>query len=81
MEPRAGAVVGGAREAAMKSGKDQDGLALETLTAVIAHSRIVIAQPATLAQCLPAGFDEIDSAILDWIAAEGRRAGGSFVRM
>jgi hypothetical protein len=82
MEPRAGAAVGETREAAMmKSAKDQDGLALETLTAVIAHSQIVVAWPARRPQCLPAGFDEIDGAILDWIAAEGRRAGGSFVRM
>ena len=57
---------------------------LEMLAAVIAHSQIVI--PAALAQPvrrgrLPAGFEEADIAILDWIAAEGLRAGRSFVRM
>jgi hypothetical protein len=30
---------------------------------------------------LPAEFEEVDIAILDWIAAEGHRAGRSFVRM
>jgi hypothetical protein len=62
---------------------------LETLTAVIAHSEIFVAQIAArlrfawLAQSrpVPAGFDETDIAVLDWIAAEGRRAGRSFVRM
>lgn len=29
---------------------------------------------------LPAGFDEVEIAVLDWIAAEGRRAGRSIVR-
>jgi hypothetical protein len=45
---------------------------LETLAAVIAHSQIVVAAPG---RCLPAGFDEIDIAILDWIVAETRYAG------
>jgi hypothetical protein len=53
---------------------------LETLTAVIAHSQIVVAD-RTPRRRLPAGFDDCDIAILDWIAAEGRRAGRSFVRM
>ncbi len=68
----------------MKLLRDQDGIALETLVAVIAHSQIVLAQPAGFAARsvrLPPGFDEVDLAILDWIAAEGRRVGRSFVWM
>ena len=60
---------------------DQDRLILETLAALIAHSPIVVAQPAMPAARLPAGFDDVDVAILDWIAAEGRRVGRNFVRM
>lgn len=53
---------------------------LETLAAIIARSPIVVAD-RTPARRLPAGFDDIDIAILDWIAAEGRRVGRSFFRM
>ncbi len=53
---------------------------LATIAAVIAHSQIVVPPPAVRRR-LPAGFDAVDVAILDWIAAEGRRAGRSFVRM
>jgi hypothetical protein len=57
---------------------------VETLAAVIARSEIVVArvvaQPAARRR-LPAGFDEVDLAILDWIAREGRRVGRSLVRM
>lgn len=57
---------------------------LETLIAVIAHSQIMLARalphPAQN-RALPEGFDAGDIAILDWIAAEGRRAGRSFIRM
>jgi hypothetical protein len=45
---------------------------LETLAAVIAHSQIVVAAPRWR---LPAGFDEVDIAILEWIVAETRYAG------
>jgi hypothetical protein len=51
---------------------------LETLAMVIARSQIVVADPA-LRQLLPAGFDEVDVVILDWIAAEGRRAGRRYL--
>ena len=51
---------------------------VETLTAVIAHSQIVVAEPS---RRFLAGFDEVDLAILDWIIAESRLAGGKFVRM
>jgi hypothetical protein len=48
---------------------------LETLAAVIARSPIVVADPALRRARLPAGFDAVDLAILDWIATEGRRIG------
>ncbi len=53
---------------------------LETLAAVIARSQILIVAPPARRR-LPAGFDAVDAAILDWIAAESRRASGSFARM
>jgi len=46
---------------------------LETLVAVIARSAIVVASRSVRAP-LPGNFDEVDIAILDWIAQEGRRA-------
>jgi hypothetical protein len=48
---------------------------IESISAVIAHSQIVVAQPYRAASSLPAGFDCVDVAVLDWIAAEGRRLG------
>jgi hypothetical protein len=54
---------------------------LDTLAAVIAHSQIVVAERAKPARHLPAGFDDVDIAILEWIAAEGRRAGRELARM
>jgi hypothetical protein len=57
---------------------DLDRPDLETIAAVIAHSQIVVVRPA---RSLPAGFDDIDVVILDWIAAEGRRARRRYVRM
>jgi hypothetical protein len=59
----------------MKLGNDLDYPTVETLAAVIAHSQIVMAQPQRSAPRLPAGFDDVDVAVLDWIAAEGRRLG------
>jgi hypothetical protein len=52
--------------------------ALDVFVAVIAHSQIVVAEPL---RALPPGFDNLDIAILDWIAAEGRSTGRSFVCM
>jgi hypothetical protein len=79
MEPRGSArCLNGAREVPMKLSIDQDRVTLEMLAATIAHSQIVVAGPA---KRLPDGFDDVDVAILDWIAAEGRRVGRSFVRM
>jgi hypothetical protein len=50
-------------------------LKLAMLVAAIARSQIVVRQPAKPARPLPAGFETVDVAILEWIAAEGRRAG------
>ena len=51
---------------------------LGTLTAVIAHSQIVVAatadcRPRPEHRPLPAGFGDVDVGVLEWIAAEGRR--------
>ncbi len=46
---------------------------LDTLAAVIARSQIVVTAPAPRRR-LPPGFDDVDIAVLDWIAAEGRHA-------
>jgi hypothetical protein len=59
---------------------NKDGLALAELAAVIAHSQIVVAKLEP-AWHLPAGFGAVEIAILDWIAAEGRRASRAFARM
>jgi hypothetical protein len=42
---------------------------LETILALIGRSPIAVPKPLT---DLPAGFTEVDVAVLDWIAAEGR---------
>jgi len=65
----------------MKKAENQDDLTVAALTAMIARSQIVLAQAEKPAVRLPAGFDAVDLAILDWIAAEGRRAGRSFQRI
>jgi hypothetical protein len=57
----------------MKLSDDQDAVALETLVAAVVQSPIIVARPAVL---LPAGFDEVDLAILNWIAAEARQRRG-----
>lgn len=55
---------------------DSDCPTIETLVAaVIAHSQIVVAQPHSLMPSLQSGFEDVDIAVLDWIAAEGRRLG------
>jgi hypothetical protein len=63
----------------MQLGQDQDYPTVGTLTAVIAHSQIVVEASARSAPRLPAGFDDVDLAVLDWIAAEGRRLGRSLL--
>jgi hypothetical protein len=49
-----------------------------TLAVVIARSQIIVAQAS---ERLPAGYDDVDVAILEWIAAEGRRAARSYLLM
>jgi len=51
---------------------------VEALAALIARSPIVVAERAAH---FPARFDEVDVAILEWIAAEGRRIGRGFTLM
>ena len=45
---------------------------------VIARSPIVLRRPP---ESLPAGFGDVDAAILAWIAAEGRRIGRRYTLM
>ncbi|MGA7786562.1 MAG: hypothetical protein WCA56_00205 [Xanthobacteraceae bacterium] len=72
---------GGRLEAALAMLQDEQHIdLLWTLAAMIVRSQIVVARPL-VRRSLPAGFDEVDVAILDWIAAEGRRAGRSLVRI
>jgi hypothetical protein len=60
---------------------------LDTLAAVIAHSQIVIETPAPGCSRvanrlpLPAGFGDVDLAVLEWIAAEGRHFGRAIARL
>jgi hypothetical protein len=55
---------------------------LAAILALIAHSQLVLPQPrrdcVATSRSLPAGFDDIDLAVLQWIAAEGRRLGRRF---
>jgi hypothetical protein len=48
------------------------GCDIATITSVIARSGIVV---STAGERLPAGYEQVDVAILHWIAAEGRRIG------
>jgi hypothetical protein len=61
----------------MRSNRNEISPDLSTLTAVIAHSQIVVTLAA--AQRFPAGYDDQDVAILQWIAAEGCHAKRSYV--
>ena len=61
--------------------KEQERPRLETLAAVIARSQIMVAQPAKPRPRFPVGFDDVDLAILDWIAAEARRLSHRLVLM
>jgi hypothetical protein len=58
---------------------------LAAMLALVARSQIVVAkttgQGATKFRPLPAGFDDVDIAILEWIAAEGRRLGRGLARL
>jgi hypothetical protein len=48
---------------------------------VIACSEIVVAQPRRPRLSLPGEFDEVDIAVLNWIAAEGRSVSHRLLRM
>jgi hypothetical protein len=58
------------RKAMMRLPIDQNGPSVEALIAVVARSPIVVPRPAA---SLPAGYDDVDLAILNWIAAEARQ--------
>jgi len=64
----------------MTATANQDRVELAGLAAVIAQSQIIVAKPVTGSR-FPAGFGAVDIAILEWIAAEGRRAGRILARM
>jgi hypothetical protein len=51
---------------------------LQAILAMIGRSPIALARPAA---DLPDGFTERDVAVLDWIAAEGRRIGRGYTRL
>ena len=55
----------------MKCPMDQNPVSVETIAATIAGSPIVVLPPVTL---LPAGFETVDLAILNWLAG-GHSAG------
>ncbi len=57
---------------------NQDQPTLETLVETIERSPIVVARRAPR---LPAGFDDVDLAILNWIAAEARLSNRIFTMM
>jgi hypothetical protein len=58
---------------------------LAAALALVAHSQIVVAElkgkQAAMIRPLPAGFDDVDIAVLEWIAAEGRRLGRGLARL
>jgi hypothetical protein len=62
----------------MQPANNADRAALDLILAVIARSQIVLAARSV---SLPAGFEDIDIAVLNWIAAEGHRIGRSFTQM
>jgi hypothetical protein len=57
---------------------DQNRSMIAALAETIACSQIIVAR---LFVPLPAGYAEADVAVLEWIAAEGRRVGRSFPLM
>ena len=64
------------------SNRNYTGSDITSLAAAIAHSPIVVTQivmTAAIAERLPAGFDDRDLAILQWIAAERCRVKRSYL--
>jgi len=51
------------------TGDQQDGLALDALVATNADPQIVATKPDKFLERFPAGFEDVDITILDWIAA------------
>jgi hypothetical protein len=51
---------------------DQGRSSLEAIVAVIAHSPIIAAQPDRPAARFLVGFEDVDIAVLEWIARERR---------
>lgn len=51
---------------------------LQAILAMIGRSPIAIARPVA---DLPDSFTAVDVAVLDWIAAEGRRIGRGYTRL
>jgi hypothetical protein len=62
---------------------DHDGLSLETLVSSIASPQSSIALSPIIGsqatRSLPASFEEVDVAVLKWIAAEARRMSQRFI--
>jgi len=81
MEPQARAAVGKPCGEGRPMKPSSDYSTIEALAAVIEHSQIVVAQPQRPMPSLPAGFDDSDIAVLDWIAAEGRRLGRGLLQI
>ena len=57
---------------------------LDRIVAVIVRSPIIVSDVCSAGArlaALPDHFDKVDLAILDWIAAEGRRIGRNVARM
>jgi hypothetical protein len=68
------------REALLMSAESKVRPDFPMLSAVIAHSQIVVTLPDATAQRFPANFDAVDIAILEWIVAEARAAASFFPR-
>jgi hypothetical protein len=60
--------------ATMQFSTDHSDLVLDALRTAVARSPIVVRKRPP---DLPAGFETIDAAILDWIATEARRLGAA----
>jgi hypothetical protein len=54
---------------------------VESIFAAIARSQIIVPNPYRTVSSLPPGFDFVDIAVLDWIAAEDRRLGRALLAM